>query len=181
VKRENKEGLKPIWLIEDEQSSASALVPLLKRIVGARFLVLFPSLETALAKASSAPRPEVILIHGISPMVEMEEIQAICPGALLLIIWTYDEIGTTATPLGRAVVNLLRPKPEVTKYYYGLTTGERKVLQLMVEGWIKKEIADRLSLSFHTVNNHERHIYQKLHVHTRSAAVAKAVMEGLVP
>lgn len=62
---------------------------------------------------------------------------------------------------------------------YGLTPREKEVLELMVKGLIKKEIADRLGLSFHTVNNQLRSIYQKLHVHTRGGAVAKALKERL--
>ncbi len=63
---------------------------------------------------------------------------------------------------------------------YGLTTREREILELMVEGLIKKEIADRLSLSYHTVDTHLRNIYSKLQVHNRSEAVGKAVKERLV-
>jgi DNA-binding NarL/FixJ family response regulator len=63
---------------------------------------------------------------------------------------------------------------------YGLTSREREILELMVEGLIKKEIADRLSLSYHTVDTHLRNIYGKLHVHNRSEAVGKAVKERLV-
>ncbi len=62
---------------------------------------------------------------------------------------------------------------------YGLTERERKVLELMVNGLIKKEIADKLSLSYHTIDSHLRNIYQKLHVHTRAGAVVKAVRERL--
>ena len=42
-----------------------------------------------------------------------------------------------------------------------------------------KEIADQLSLSYHTVDTHLRNIYAKLHVNTRSGAVAKALKERL--
>jgi DNA-binding NarL/FixJ family response regulator len=63
---------------------------------------------------------------------------------------------------------------------YGLTDREQEILELMVEGLIKKEIADRLSLSYHTVDTHLRNIYGKLHVHNRSEAVGKAVKEQLV-
>jgi DNA-binding NarL/FixJ family response regulator len=62
---------------------------------------------------------------------------------------------------------------------YGLTTREQKILELMTEGLIKKEIADQLSLSYHTVDTHLRNIYAKLHVNTRSGAVAKALKERL--
>jgi DNA-binding NarL/FixJ family response regulator len=62
---------------------------------------------------------------------------------------------------------------------YGLTGREKMVLELMVRGLIKKEIADELSLSYHTIDTHLRNIYQKLHVHTRTGAVAKALKERL--
>jgi len=63
---------------------------------------------------------------------------------------------------------------------YGLTSRERKVLELMTRGLIKKEIADNLSLSYHTVDTHLRNIYTKLHVHNRTGAVAKALTEKLL-
>jgi DNA-binding NarL/FixJ family response regulator len=63
---------------------------------------------------------------------------------------------------------------------YHLTDREREVLQLMVEGFIKKEIADKLSLSVHTVDTYLRNIYGKLRVNTRGGAVAKALKERLL-
>ena len=45
----------------------------------------------------------------------------------------------------------------------------------MVKGLIKKEIANTLGVSHHTVNSQLRSIYEKLHVHTRGGAVAKAL------
>jgi DNA-binding NarL/FixJ family response regulator len=64
---------------------------------------------------------------------------------------------------------------------YGLSVREKQILELMVEGLIKKEIAERLGVSHHTVNNQLRSIYDKLHVHTRGGAVAKALKERLLP
>lgn len=63
---------------------------------------------------------------------------------------------------------------------YDLSERERDVLELMTQGLVKKEIADRLTLSPHTVNTHLKNIYTKLHVGTRGAAVAKACKERLV-
>ena len=63
---------------------------------------------------------------------------------------------------------------------YGLSDREKEILQLMVTGLIKKEIADRLNLSVHTVDTYLRRIYEKLEVNTRTGAVAKALKEGLV-
>lgn len=63
---------------------------------------------------------------------------------------------------------------------YGLTPREREILEAMVQGKTKKEIAAALDLSFHTVDTHLRNIYQKLEVNTRTGAVAKALKEKLV-
>jgi DNA-binding CsgD family transcriptional regulator len=57
---------------------------------------------------------------------------------------------------------------------YGLTDREREVLQLITKGLIKKEIAEKIHLSYHTVDSHMRNIYTKMNVHTGTAAVAKA-------
>lgn len=54
-----------------------------------------------------------------------------------------------------------------------LAERERVVLDLLSQGFLYKEIADRLSISPHTVNSHLRRIYEKLHVRSRSQAVAK--------
>jgi DNA-binding CsgD family transcriptional regulator len=63
---------------------------------------------------------------------------------------------------------------------YGLTAREREILQSLVDGLSKKQIADKLFLSFHTIDMHMRGIYTKLQVHSRSGAVAKALRENLV-
>jgi len=63
---------------------------------------------------------------------------------------------------------------------YGLAPRERDVLELLVQGLTNKEIADRLALSVHTVDTYNRSMYEKLHVRTRSGAVAKALKERLI-
>ena len=50
----------------------------------------------------------------------------------------------------------------------------------MVEGHTQKEIAARLEVSAHTVNSHVQHVYEKLHVNSGNAAVAKALRERLI-
>jgi DNA-binding NarL/FixJ family response regulator len=63
---------------------------------------------------------------------------------------------------------------------YNLSSREIEILQLLVEGLPKKIIADRLSISYHTVDSHLRKIYEKLKVHSASSAVAKALKENLI-
>ena len=62
----------------------------------------------------------------------------------------------------------------------GLSDRERSVLTLLVKGRSYKMIADDLGISYHTVDSHMRHIYEKLHVDNSSEAVSKAVRDRLV-
>src|SRR3954452_24959100 len=54
-----------------------------------------------------------------------------------------------------------------------LSPREREVLDLLARGYLYKEIAESLSISVPTVNTHVRRIYEKLHVRSRSQAIAK--------
>lgn len=63
---------------------------------------------------------------------------------------------------------------------YGLTPREKEILLGASQGLANKEIGDRLRMSPHTVDAHLRRIYHKLDVHTRTAAVAKALRHQLV-
>jgi DNA-binding NarL/FixJ family response regulator len=63
---------------------------------------------------------------------------------------------------------------------YGLSPREYQILQLLVAGRTKQQIADQLFLSPHTIDGHVRNIYTKLHVNNRSGAVAKALREHLL-
>lgn len=54
-----------------------------------------------------------------------------------------------------------------------LSPRERAVLDHLSTGYLYKEIGDRLGISTHTVNTHIRRIYEKLHVQSRSQAVAR--------
>jgi len=61
-----------------------------------------------------------------------------------------------------------------------LTSREEEVLRLLVRGLIKKEIADELLISQHTVDMHLRSVYRKLQVRSQTEAVSKALRQGLV-
>jgi DNA-binding NarL/FixJ family response regulator len=87
--------------------------------------------------------------------------------------------GVPMTPaIARSVLAYFNKLTAVTQGY-NLSSREVDILRLMIQGLIKKEIADHLSLSFHTVDDYLRNIYRKLHVKSGTAAVAKAVRERL--
>lgn len=54
-----------------------------------------------------------------------------------------------------------------------LTERENEILALLSKGYANKEIADKLQISVPTVRTHLRHIYEKLHVRSRSEAIVK--------
>ncbi len=56
-----------------------------------------------------------------------------------------------------------------------LTDREREVLKLLARGLTNKEIAESLTITTNTVKRHLKAIFEKLEVHTRSAAAAKAI------
>ena len=60
-----------------------------------------------------------------------------------------------------------------------LTAREMEVLSLVAEGFAKKQICEKLGISYNTVDIHVRHIYEKLEVQSGPAAVGKAYRTGL--
>lgn len=61
-----------------------------------------------------------------------------------------------------------------------LTLQEKHLLKLLIDGHSYKTAAYELKISYHTVSFHLRNIYEKLQVHSKSEAVAKALREKLV-
>ncbi|MFF2851995.1 response regulator [Streptomyces sp. NPDC058001] len=61
-----------------------------------------------------------------------------------------------------------------------LTLRETDILKLAADGCPAQEIADRLHISIATVKTHLQHVYEKLEVSDRAAAVAQAIRRGLL-
>jgi len=68
--------------------------------------------------------------------------------------------------------------PEEKKTY--LTIRKLEVLQLLSQGYVKKEIAEELTISPHTVDKHMRFIYKKLQVQKVASAVSSALRKGWI-
>ncbi len=86
--------------------------------------------------------------------------------------------GAEALALATAEAEIASPPDKATRH--GLTPREREVLRLLVEGRSNRAIADILSLSERTVENHVLHILTKLGLASRTAAATYAVRHGLV-
>ncbi|WP_372796495.1 response regulator [Pontiella sp.] len=81
--------------------------------------------------------------------------------------------------VARFMVDFLRNEPQPADEDGTLSERELAVLTLLGEGLVKKEIANRLDISSHTVDNYMRRIYEKLQAPNAPAAIAKAYKAGL--
>lgn len=83
--------------------------------------------------------------------------------------------------IARKVVSFFQQKPAVKSNQKAMLSDRVKlILASLVEGNSYKIIGDQLFVSFDTVRTHIRNIYIKLHVHSQSGAVAKALKEGIL-
>lgn len=89
--------------------------------------------------------------------------------------------GSPMSPeVARRVVLLFRKFSPPEKADYDLTPHESRLLRLLAEGHSYRGAAMELGLSVNTIAFHMKRIYEKLHVHSKSQAVAKAFRQGLV-
>jgi DNA-binding NarL/FixJ family response regulator len=82
--------------------------------------------------------------------------------------------------VARRVISLFREIRPPERASYDLTPHETRLLKLFVDGHNYKTAAAELGVSVHTVSFHLRSIYDKLQIHSKSEAVAKAVRDRLV-
>lgn len=102
------------------------------------------------------------------------------PALVLTAIQDAATGGTPMTPyVARRVIELFKKYAPAPQDDHNLTSRELEILNTLVLGLDPGEIAGKLFISRETVRNHIKHIYEKLHVHSRSQAVAKAIRQGL--
>jgi DNA-binding NarL/FixJ family response regulator len=89
--------------------------------------------------------------------------------------------GSPMSPeVARRVIVLFRDIRPPDRSDYELTPHELRLLKLLVEGHNYKTAAAELKVSINTISFHMKHIYEKLQVHSKSEAVAKALRDRLV-
>ncbi len=100
------------------------------------------------------------------------------------IAQSIDEVikgGAAMTPsIALKVMRYFGQQPSVVISEYNLSPKENEVLKLLARGLSYKMIADELGISYFTVNNHVKKIYEKLQVHSLGEAVAIAYKEKLI-
>jgi DNA-binding NarL/FixJ family response regulator len=103
------------------------------------------------------------------------------PARLLESIREAAQGGAPMSPeVARRVVELFKQVRPPERADYQLTPHELRLLKLLVEGHNYKTAAVQLGVSFNTICFHIRHIYEKLQVHSKSEAVAKALRQQLI-
>jgi DNA-binding NarL/FixJ family response regulator len=91
------------------------------------------------------------------------------------------EGGSPMSPeVARRVIELFREIRPPEDADYSLTPHETRLLRMMVEGHNYKTAAKEFGVTTHAVSFHMRRIYEKLQVHSKSDAVAKALRNRLV-
>jgi DNA-binding NarL/FixJ family response regulator len=95
-----------------------------------------------------------------------------------------DEVykgGAAMTPsIALKVMRYFAQQPHAVSTDYNLSPKENEVLKWLARGHSYKMIANEMGISYFTVNNHVKKIYEKLQVHTLGEAVALAHKEKLV-
>ncbi|GMU94603.1 MULTISPECIES: response regulator transcription factor [Ignavibacterium] len=94
----------------------------------------------------------------------------------------YEGGSPMSSGIARQVINAFKETKikDAADENYNLSSREIEVLNLLADGFNYQEIAENLFISVDTVRHHIRNIYKKLHVHSQSEAVAKAIRKRII-
>ena len=137
----------------------------------------------------TAPETEVIILTQNDDFHTVLEALRLGANGYLLKGATVAEIRTTIREvaegstfidpqLSRLVMNTLCRSGDPAEN--PLSTREMEVLELLAQGYAKKEVADKMGLSYHTVVSYVRTIFEKLESPNLAAAIAKATRQRLI-
>jgi PAS domain S-box-containing protein len=177
-------ALDGLFLVDDErryllvnEPAAQILGASVKEVVGRRIEDFTPPDLVAVIKqrweelereGRREGRFEILRADGVRVTVEYRATWNFAPGQHLVAV---REVSTGAGPSAGMVGTPGTP---------ALTAREREVLQLTAEGHSNRQIAEVLFVSSATVKTHLEHIYEKLGVRDRVAAVARSLRRGLI-
>ena len=104
------------------------------------------------------------------------------PAEIMEAITEIHEGGSPMTPsIANRVLKMVKERPiGFNKETFDLSGREKEILSCLVKGMSYKMVADSCFISIETVNVHIKNIYKKLHVHSKSEAVAKAIRGKIV-
>lgn len=106
----------------------------------------------------------------------MEELQIRITGDQLLT--SLSSLAQGESPMSPAIARKLLENflkvPESTAEHEALSVREIGIVRFLSEGYVYKEVADKLNISPHTVHSHIKMIYGKLHAASKAEAIRKA-------
>jgi DNA-binding NarL/FixJ family response regulator len=141
-------------------------------------------IEVVRILATSARPPQIVMLTSYDDTEAIfNSLSAGASGYLLKPIRTSEllaavrDVHSGGAPMTGAIARKVvqafaRPTIQPNPSTEDLSPREREILALLSEGFLYKEIADRLTVSYSTVRTHIERIYQKLHVRSRAQAVA---------
>jgi DNA-binding NarL/FixJ family response regulator len=88
--------------------------------------------------------------------------------------------GPMSPEVARRVIDIFRDFRPAGPVQHRLTPHELRLLKLLAEGHSYKTAANEFKVSVNTIGFHMRQIYEKLHVHSKTEAVSKALRAGIV-
>ncbi len=131
--------------------------------------------ELCEAIRTASPRTRVLLISGIG-WISPQAARTAGASGFVSKDWSADEVAMAVRMVGRGMTVFGRQEEAPAA---PLTEREREVLSLIASGRTNREIAERLSLSPHTVKEHASAVYRKLGVKNRAEATRRAERLGL--
>jgi DNA-binding NarL/FixJ family response regulator len=143
--------------------------------------------ECARLLTQQEPYPQIIMLTVYQDTDTIfEALSAGASGYLLKpvraeeLVLAVRDVYTGGAPLSSGIARKLvrtfqqnPTQPSEGKEEVALSPREKEILDLLAQGYLYKEIADQLQVGYRTVHTHIEHIYSKLHVRSRSQAVAK--------
>ena len=150
------------------------------------YLPRMSGIECTARLKSVAPGMQIVMLTAMDDdELVFQALEAGADGYLLKRIQSSDlraallDVFTGGAPMSsevaRRVIESFRRRPRTRDEAMHLSAREEEVLVLLSRGYSNKEIADRLELSVDTVRSHLKHIYEKMHVRSRTEAVARYV------
>jgi len=98
------------------------------------------------------------------------------PAEIISAVEELYEGGAPMSPsIARKVIQILHSPPNLSLSDYELTAREKEILFSLVDGLSYKKIGEKYFISLSTIRTHISNIYAKLHVHSKSQAVAKVL------
>jgi DNA-binding NarL/FixJ family response regulator len=150
--------------------AGSDAVPVFRRMLpGLAILMLTVFSERSRVFASICNGASGYLLKSTPPAQLIEGIRAVHAG------------GSPISPeIARKIVDVFRTMGPPKTTALPLTAQEQKLLRLLSDGHSYEACGRQMNVSVNTVRNYVRSVYEKLQVHSRSAAVSSAVRQGLI-